>query len=57
MKKSSNSVGVLKKKTKKSFNKDIDKKVVDKKPPNLVKILKKITNVLYIKLVIKKDWS
>ena len=40
----------MKKKNRKIINKVVDKKVVNKKTPNLVEILKKKINVLYIKL-------
>ena len=36
------------------INRVIDKKVVDKKPLNLVKILKRKTNVLSIRLKLRK---
>ena len=48
MKKLPNPVGKLRRKTERSW--ELDKKVIDEKPPNLVWILRRKIDVLYVRL-------
>ena len=45
----------IEEKDSKIVDKVVDRKIVNKKSSNLIKILKKNTDALYIRLIIKRD--